>query len=64
MGADLLALGKSEQRDADGVVLGQRLAHYLSGSHGHLVCQPEYLTLPDVFKICHNAFSFQNPDRR
>ena len=40
---DLLALGEDEQRDADGVILGKRLADDLPGLGLDLLCKREHL---------------------
>mgnify|MGYP003087147289 CR=1 FL=1 len=37
VGADLLSLVEGEQRNADGIVLRQRLADHLTGLVGHLL---------------------------
>ena len=51
---DLLALGEGEQRDADGVILGKRLADDLPGLGLDLLCKREHLLLRDVFQNSHN----------
>jgi len=58
--ADLLALGKGEQRDADGVVLGQRLADDLPRGRRDLVRQLQGLRVLDILNINHIA----SPSRR
>lgn len=55
MGADLLALVKGKQRDADGFVLCQGHTDYLTGQNSNLLAQGEGRFVGDVFDLIHKS---------